>query len=611
MATETPLKFIKATVTPTLWETDAVYFILNNGFAESYVTTSAGVPEKIGNTEMIEDVVENMPDIGQRFGIEDDEGFQDRQVDMTNFDFSILNADTILLQSNNGVNDHSIKITPTAAKIVSGATELDIATTDLIPVNVSELVNDANYLTVATLPPYPDSTSDLINDSGFITASSTNTLTNKAGLISMWTNNVGYITASSTDTFINKSGNITMWTNNAGYITASSSDTLTNKSGNISMWTNNVGYLTTAATSVSNSDSTLTISPTTGAVIASLNLAHANTWTQKQTLQLTTEQFRVAYDGSDYLTLVIGSTGNATFDLTGSSPQFTFSDLVNFPAGIDAILPEYTTTNPSTPSTGSKLFTRVRTGRRLLGQIKPTGVTDVLQSHFAFNRTQEYDTLVNNTTIQNFGIAALTIVGNSGAQTISASDYQSQTRRIEINSTGSTAPQVVSARCTQTQWMRGNASNIGGFYVVLKFGFSNLTATGHCFIGLNTGGAIAVNTAPSSLTNIIGVGKDSTDTTWQIIYNDGSGTATKTNTGSASFSTSAIFCARFFCFPNDSVVYVSLENLATGIVIYDDQISGDIPASTTLLAPILYASSSSTDGVIRLEFASMYAEFNG
>lgn len=37
------------------------------------------------------------------------------------------------------------------------------------------------------------------------------------------------------------------------------------------------------ADSVSNSDGTLTISPTTGSVVAGLNLAHANTWSAKQT----------------------------------------------------------------------------------------------------------------------------------------------------------------------------------------------------------------------------------------------------------------------------------------------------------------------------------------
>lgn len=43
--------------------------------------------------------------------------------------------------------------------------------------------------------------------------------------------------------------------------------------------------------SVSNSDGTLTISPNTGAVVASLNLAHANTWTGQQTFNTSTAIF--------------------------------------------------------------------------------------------------------------------------------------------------------------------------------------------------------------------------------------------------------------------------------------------------------------------------------
>jgi hypothetical protein len=48
------------------------------------------------------------------------------------------------------------------------------------------------------------------------------------------------------------------------------------------------GTVTAGVSSVSNSDSTLTISPTTGAVVASLNLGHANTWTAKQTFRAST-----------------------------------------------------------------------------------------------------------------------------------------------------------------------------------------------------------------------------------------------------------------------------------------------------------------------------------
>jgi hypothetical protein len=67
---------------------------------------------------------------------------------------------------------------------------------------------------------------------GYITASSTDTLSNKSGNISMWTNDTGYITDGNSD-----------WDNSYGFITAASTDALTNKSGNISMWTNDAGYL--------------------------------------------------------------------------------------------------------------------------------------------------------------------------------------------------------------------------------------------------------------------------------------------------------------------------------------------------------------------------------
>lgn len=49
-------------------------------------------------------------------------------------------------------------------------------------------------------------------------------------------------------------------------------------SGGTGTWTQ-FGSSGSGATSVSNSDGTLTISPTTGSVVASINLAHSNTWT--------------------------------------------------------------------------------------------------------------------------------------------------------------------------------------------------------------------------------------------------------------------------------------------------------------------------------------------
>jgi hypothetical protein len=45
----------------------------------------------------------------------------------------------------------------------------------------------------------------------------------------------------------------------------------------------------------------------------------------------TTEQLRLGYDATNYFSTTVGSTGSTTFALTGTSPEFTFSQAVNVP----------------------------------------------------------------------------------------------------------------------------------------------------------------------------------------------------------------------------------------------------------------------------------------
>lgn len=83
-------------------------------------------------------------------------------------------------------------------------------------------------------------------------------------------------------------------------------------------------------TSISNSDGTLLFTPASGAVVGSLVLSHANTWTAKPTIQLTTEQLRVGYDVNNYWKTTIDSAGNANLDLVGTNPAWSFPDPVAF-----------------------------------------------------------------------------------------------------------------------------------------------------------------------------------------------------------------------------------------------------------------------------------------
>ena len=91
-------------------------------------------------------------------------------------------------------------------------------------------------------------------------------------------------------------------------------------SNNISQWNNNSNYITSAGApvqSVSNSDSTLTISPTTGTVVASLNLVNPNTWSGAQTFNNITINGTCTGSGCANVSNYFSNSGNLTTLSTG------------------------------------------------------------------------------------------------------------------------------------------------------------------------------------------------------------------------------------------------------------------------------------------------------
>lgn len=74
-----------------------------------------------------------------------------------------------------------------------------------------------------------------------------------------------------------------------------------------------------AVASVANSDGTLTISPTTGGIIASLALSHPNTWTGQQIIKGTTTNDSASTGNiGEYITASLSSAGAAS--LTNNTP---------------------------------------------------------------------------------------------------------------------------------------------------------------------------------------------------------------------------------------------------------------------------------------------------
>lgn len=143
-----------------------------------------------------------------------------------------------------------------------------------------------------------------------------------------WNNSYGFITASSTDTLTNKSGNISQWTNDAGYIT-SYTDTNTQlsdadiaamgyiKDGNTN-WNNTYGFVTSSGNTVIGTDSDIN---TSGATIIDNLYMTDGVITSHGTRVLTAADLGIAKPAAPKFNAanIVGETIEVVFQQSGTS----------------------------------------------------------------------------------------------------------------------------------------------------------------------------------------------------------------------------------------------------------------------------------------------------
>lgn len=194
----------------------------------------------------------------------------------------------------------------------------------------------------------------------------------------------------------------------------------------------------------------------------------------------------------------------------------------------------------------------------------------------------------NSTTIDTTAGITLSTSGTNTARSVGTTSYA--TRGIRM---GVTASIVATGRYSG---MRGSALLwyvTGGFLYTGEFNISDTaTATGtHNFWGLASSTSdLAIgdisNNQPSALLNIIAFANDSGDANLQIMHNDASGTATKTDLGSsfpsnrtAGAAITTIYSCYLYNAPNSSDVIYRIVNKETGAVA-QGTLSTNLPAST-------------------------------
>lgn len=168
---------------------------------------------------------------------------------------------------------------------------------------------------------------------------------------------------------------------------------------------------------------------------------------------------------------------------------------------------------------------------------------------------------------------------NGTISTPAIADTDNMTRTVRLRFTGTTGTgQIVGPRSNETLFMTKT-----GFKFRAVFGQESNINDSRAIIGLVSTTTPIATGDPSAQTDIIGIGWDQADSSsgnWYIIRNDGTGTATKVDTGQAR-DTSLL---RLEMDSDDGTsITVKLYNLNTGSLVYSNTFSTDLPTTTTAM----------------------------
>jgi len=135
-------------------------------------------------------------------------------------------------------------------------------------------------------------------------------------------------------------------------------------------------------------------------------------------------------------------------------------------------------------------------------------------------------------------------------------------------------------------------------------------ATGMGFFGLyGSTAALATTLTLATVLNCVGIGfQRGTHANWQLVANDGTGAPTLTDMG-ASFAvaTGGVLSLFVAAAPNAASVWVRAVNEVTSVV-FEQEITTDLPATTQFLSPRLYLNTGATAAAVAFDCSGLYVE---
>lgn len=250
--------------------------------------------------------------------------------------------------------------------------------------------------------------------------------------------------------------------------------------------------------------------------------------------------------------------------------------------------------------------------RRDLAQVDPLGFDLTMQSAVFANNATYWQAANNGGNLTTVGGSSPAVIGTSSAIQNASTNFYTSCVRMGNKNTAATAGLGAGFRTAAPQWFLSNTANMGGFFFVCRFGLATTTATNRVFVGLSTtNAALSPTVNPSTFTQMIGFGADSTDTSLQFMSNAALATATKvslgTNFPSQTAATNFYEVRLFAPSGSASTVYWSAERLNDN-VFTSGTATTNLPAANGIMAGHVHYSNGTTATIGQIDLQMLYIE---
>ncbi len=255
------------------------------------------------------------------------------------------------------------------------------------------------------------------------------------------------------------------------------------------------------------------------------------------------------------------------------------------------------------------------------GSAQSVSKSTYLQSDLGLNKTRYWNAFSGNVTVQTNQSNTISATGTATVASFATTNYYTYHNRVEYLVTTASTSAIAGIRiAAAATYTCGGASNgLGGFFYKSRFGFAtgSTISTKRGFIGMSslTTAPTDVALSPSSLGEFVGVGFDSTDTNFQIVFCGSNQLMGKIDLGSNFPKTSTdrtkMYELSLYCAPGttQSVEYI-FRDLSSNISISGTITNGSatLPSTSTLLLPRGYTSVGGTSSQVGFALSSLYIE---